>query len=119
AHEHDNHADKVEIWKRVAILEPDHPYWQANLAHAFACLGNGEQAEILFRSVIEVAPNVSQAYNNYGNLLAERGVPLDALLPFFILALETSETYPHFQRHLMNICASVRSEEHTSELQSR
>jgi hypothetical protein len=107
AHERGDHAEEVELWKRVAILEPDYPYWQANLAHAFACLGKPEQAEILFRFVIETSPHVSQAYNNYANLLAEKGVPVDSLFPLFVFALETSETYAHFRRHFMNICVSV------------
>lgn len=107
AHESGAHTEEVGIWKEVAVLDPEHPYWQANLAHAFALIGNDEQAAILFEHVISTAPHVSQAYNNYAALLANKGVPLQQLFPLFVMAVETSETYEHYQRHLINICLVV------------
>jgi hypothetical protein len=88
------------------VLEPDDPHWQANLAQALFQSGNPLQSEIIFRWLVEAAPHLSHVHNNLANVLAAGGVPLAVLWPLFVFALETSETYADFQRHLMNTCAS-------------
>lgn len=107
AYEEGNHVREVEIWKQVSRLEPEDLHWQANLAMAFYRVGESEQAIIIFQYVIDEEPTISQAHNNLAVIMADAGVPLRMLLPYFSAALATSETCPHFQRHLVNFCAAA------------
>jgi tetratricopeptide (TPR) repeat protein len=107
AHAAEDYPKEVEIWKQVVKFEPDNLHWHANLAHAFAEAGHDEQAEVIFRFIIESAQPVSSAFNNYAALLGKRGVPITNLFPLFSVALSLSETFEHFVRHLLNLCACV------------
>lgn len=101
------HVREVEIWKQVATLEPENPHWHANLAQAFAMTENFVQAEILFEFAMSFPRPPSAAVNNYVAMLANQGASVTDMLPLLVVALETSETYEHFQRHLLNVCAAI------------
>ncbi len=106
AYERGEYAREVEIWKAVTTREPANPHWHANLAQAFANVGAVEQAEILFHYAMSFSPPPSAAFNNYVGMLARIGESTSKLLPLLIIALEASETYEHFQRHLVNVAAA-------------
>lgn len=107
AYERGEYAVELEIWKKVAVLDPDDPHWQSNLAQAFANVGKFEQAAILFQYAMSLPRPPSAAFNNYVAMLATLGAPTSELLPLIVLALEASEGYDYFQRHLANLAAAV------------
>jgi hypothetical protein len=106
AYERGEYAREVEIWKLMTTREPTNAHWHANLAQAFANVGAVEQAEILFHYAMSFVPPPSAAFNNYVAMLARLGEPASEMLPLLVVALEASETYEHFQRHLVNVAAA-------------
>jgi tetratricopeptide (TPR) repeat protein len=107
AYERGEYAREVDIWKAVAARDPQNPHWHANLAQAFANVGRVEQAEILFQYAMSFSPPPSAALNNYVAMLARLGGSTSQMLPLLVLALERSETYQHFERHLLNVAAAI------------
>lgn len=64
-----------ETFRRGVDLEPDNRWMGLYLANQLAINGKYEEAEELYRSILEQAPYFHLAYYNYGTLLIDMGQP--------------------------------------------
>src|SRR5437660_1258369 len=76
--------------------------------------GDLNSARISFEHVLKLAPRSPEAHNSLGFVLFTQG-DLDSAISHFRTALKLKADFPQAETSL----ASARSEEHTSELQSR
>ncbi len=69
-------VSKLQSALRQAAVDHPEPYFE--LAEMQVKLGRTKDAEKSYRQVIELDPEFVQAYNNFGNLLADMGRPDEA-----------------------------------------
>ncbi|RME39467.1 MAG: tetratricopeptide repeat protein, partial [Planctomycetota bacterium] len=68
----------MRCYEKAVTLEPREPKWRYHLARLYAEAGRAEDAEKLFRAVIEAEGDCAPAYERLGLLLLDQGDAQDA-----------------------------------------